>query len=232
MTCDLKKKMESDNNGKKGTFETWNWNGKLQSKLQRFDPHSFDWLVVNSCNIYYGVAEAKIKDRPKNFTTWGRHTGRRTERKISDDWWKMMRLDHGYVRAATAMQKPWICTLGEVYQEISDADTQETSPSPRKQKPWFVHSCSSSGCRRIDLNLGLNEQNGSEAKMKDLVDHSVKKEQVFDLDMDVDYPESKNQDVDLGGYVKVSCGTENWFSNCITSHITLNTTSLDQYNQH
>lgn len=54
----------------------------------------------------------------------------------------------------------------------------------------------------IDLNLDLNEQNDPESKLKDLEDQSVKEEQIFDLNMDVDYPENKNQDVDLGGYVK------------------------------
>lgn len=54
----------------------------------------------------------------------------------------------------------------------------------------------------IGSNLDLNNENDEESKLKDLGDDSVKKEQIFDLNMDLDYPENKNQDIDLGGYVK------------------------------
>ncbi|KAL4590649.1 hypothetical protein LXL04_003588 [Taraxacum kok-saghyz] len=54
----------------------------------------------------------------------------------------------------------------------------------------------------IKLNSDLDDENDPESKLKDLVDDSVKKEQILDLNMDLDYSQNKNQDIDLGGYVK------------------------------
>ncbi|XP_021998585.1 DDT domain-containing protein PTM [Helianthus annuus] len=63
----------------------------------------------------------------------------------------------------------------------------------------------------IDLNLNLDfiEENDLESKRKDLADCSVKEEQCLDLNMDVDGEETKNEDVDLGGYVEgENCGED------------------------
>ncbi|KAI3664245.1 hypothetical protein L6452_44728 [Arctium lappa] len=54
----------------------------------------------------------------------------------------------------------------------------------------------------IDLNMDLNEENHWEGE--DLVDDSVKKEICFDLNMDLDDVDDKNQDVDLHGCLKGS----------------------------
>ncbi|KAD3640268.1 hypothetical protein E3N88_29491 [Mikania micrantha] len=54
----------------------------------------------------------------------------------------------------------------------------------------------------IDLNLELIEENDLEPKGKKIMGCPVKEEQCFDLNRDLYGDENKNQDVDLGGYLK------------------------------
>lgn len=93
--------------------------------------------------------------------------------------------------------------------DFSSNDNNDASTNGENLTPKDVGLNVNSGMHDLDNNgmrndnLDLNNENDQESKSKDLGDDSVKKEQIFDLNMDLDYPENKNQDIDLGGYVKV-----------------------------